>query len=442
MKVKSFFRIMATMAVALLFMVVFPLAVSTAPAVTSLSIDRTTINQGQSITFLIRTTPQTTFVFATVDRVHTQGSRVSGNDWIVTVTPMRSSTITIFANNVNTENNAARISIPVAVSGTATTTPTTPVHNVLIPTPPVNLEPVAIANITETPAIRQGYVQLTVVTGNEANEVWVNFDRVNNARGTGRFTRATMASQGAHYRTWVLNFRPLSWSVQQVEIGSNRTYNWPGAATQTFSLTLTRPFVTPVIPTIQNVSVSPRNVSQGGSTTFTIRTNLDAENVWVRDANGREVEASRTTTTASVRNWTVTFNPQRSGNVTVFANSTRTTEGAATRNENITIGNVRASILYTPTASAIGGNQTRINVTTNQHAESVWAIMPGTNNFVALHRTDWGTGNRSWTTDTWDFLGIGNIIIGVNSQTGNIQNLSPDDTRTILRAGVATGTVS
>ena len=438
---KTILRTLTATVVAFLFIAAAPLAVSAQSAIRSFSMDRTTISQGGSISFTVRTTAEATHVFATVDGVHTQGTRVNANqnDWTVTVSPSRSTTVTIFANNQNNQTGAASISIPVTVTGTTSQTPSTPAQTtVAIPPAPANLGPIDIASVTETPATAQGEVQLTVVTGAETNDVWVNFDRVNNARATGRFARGTMISQNANSRTWVINFRPNAWATQQVEIGSNRTYNWPGASTQFHNLTLSQPFVPPSNPAIQNVTVSNRSVNTGSNTTFTIRTNNDVEHVWVRDADGREHNANRTTTSGANRNWTVTFNPVRSGNVTIFANATRTETGAVTRTENINVGhNFDATIVGTPTATWVSGNNTRINVTTNQHAETVWAVMPGSNNRIQLNRTNSGSGNRTWSIDTWDSSSSGNIIINVSSQTGNINHLSADDTRTISRSGTS-----
>ncbi|MCL1884107.1 MAG: hypothetical protein FWF81_10200, partial [Defluviitaleaceae bacterium] len=441
---KSILKTLTVTVVAFLFMAAAPLAVSAAPAVTSLSMDRTTIAPGQNITFTIRATAQTNFVFAVVDGVRTQGTR-SGNNWTVTVSPTRTSTVNIFANSVNNETNAASISVPVTVTGAAVAT--TPNPAVTIPAAPANLGPIAIASVTETPALAAGQVQLTIVTGRETNEVWVNFDRANNVRATGRFARGTMLSQGAHYRTWVVNFTPASWTEQQVEVGSNRTYNWPGAATRLYTLTLTQPFVRVANPSIQNTTVTNRTVAPGSNATITIRTNADVENVWVRNVDGTEFNATRTSTTATQRNWSVTFNPVRTGNVTIFANSDRTETGAVTRTENITVGNVTTQIVGTPTAHWLAGqnNQLRINVTTNDQANSVWATLPDGQR-VQLSRQNSGTGNRTWQADTWTTFGHGghhdpitgqwipaggtwNITIHASNQTGT--NAPSDTSRNI-----------
>jgi hypothetical protein len=427
---RSFIKKLAATVSLILLIAAVPLAVNAQPAFTSVTMDRTTISSGQTVNFSVRTTSQAQFVFAMVDGNRVQGTRVAGNDWSVTVSPIRTTTVSIFANSTNDQVNAASFAVPITVTGTTTTTTTTNV-TVQIPPAPANLGPITIASITETPATASGEVQLTIVTGVEANDVWVNFDRVNNARATGRFARATMLSQGTNSRTWVINFRPSAWATQQVEVGSNRTYNWPGASTQQYSLTLSQPFVAPVTPTINSVTVNPRNVTGGNTTTFTINTNLDVEHVWIRDADGREHNAHRTTSSAHARTWAVTFNPIRTGSVTVFANATRTETNAATRTESISVNQGSATIIGTPAISWLSGNQTRITVTTNSLTETVWAVMPGTNNRVALRRTNSGTGNRTWSEDVWSSDPWGNITIGASSQTGNLNSLSAEDSRTV-----------
>jgi len=401
---------MATV-VAFLFTIAIPLAVSANASFTNFSADRTAITAGESITISVTTNEQTQFVFAMANGIRTQGTRGAGNNWTVVVTPTSSTSIVVFANTSNTEAGAARINIPVSVSGTAPVTPVPPIGQVppTVPVPPANLGPVQIASVTETQANQANFVQLTVVTGIEANEVWVNFDRVNNARGTGRFVRGTLQSQGVNHKIWVLNFRPSLWIPQRVEVGSNRTYNWPGAATQPFDVTLSQQFTRAVNPTIQGVTVSPRNVSSGANTTFTIRTNADVEHVWIRTVDGVEHTATRQSTSNTTRNWSISFNPGRSGVVTVFANSVRADAGAATRTENVNVGatvSQRAAFVGTPSASWTGGtnnNNIRITATTNESTNSVWAVLPNGNR-ASLNRTNSGvSGNRTWELNTWDW---------------------------------------
>jgi len=433
-------RMLLATVVALLFVMAAPLAIAAAPAFSSLSVDRTTIQQGETVTFSVRTTAQTTHVFATVDGNRVQGIRGSGNNWSVTVAPTRTAAVYVFANDANDEHGAAQMRIPVTVGATAAAT-VTATAAVNIPPVPANLAPLAIHYITETPAIRSNWVRLTVVTGREVAEVWANFDRVNNARATGRFARATRQSEDANSRTWTIDFDPAVWAAQTVEIGANRAYRWEGATTQTHTLTLAQPFVTPANPRINSVSTSPNNPGTNRDVTFTIATNVDVEYVWVRDPDGREHSASRTTATATNRNWSVTFRPTRTGTHVIFANTTRTETGAARRNQSIGgTGTVDgdASIIGTPTARWVGNDRTRINVTTNRYAQTVWVVMPGENRRTALYRTNSGAGNRTWSAEVYS-RASGDIDIGVSSMTGNLNNLDAEDTRRIRRTDGGSG---
>jgi len=428
----TIFKTLATMVVAFLFVVAFPLAVSAAPAVTNFSMDRTSVTAGQNITFSVRTTQQTNFVFAVLDGVRVQGTRVAGNDWSVTVVPTHTTNVTIFANSVNNETGAASVTVPITVTGA--NLPGTPATvPAMVPPAPANLAPIAIASVTETPATAANFVQLTVVAGAEVNEVWVHFDR--NA-GDGRFARGRMISQDANSRIFTIDFRPTSWATQQVEIGANRTYNWPGAARQMVNLTLSQPFVAPAVPQIQTVTINPssRNVAHNQNVSFTIRTNNDVEHVWIRDADGREFTANRGSTSGTQRTWTISFNPVRTGNVTIYANTTRTTTGAVTRQEHINVGQGGSSgwgwaSIVNANANWQNNNDVRITATTNRDTATVWAVL-GDGRRIQLNENSTGSGNRQW--EAWaSNVPSGNIVIHVSSTHGNINNLNSEDSRNV-----------
>jgi hypothetical protein len=360
--------------------------------------DRTTVAQGQSITFSVRTTPETQFVFAMLDGVRAQGTRINtdaaGNhNWQVTVNPTRSATVVIFANSTNVEQGAASMSIPVTVTGT--TTATDPGFNV-IPGGPgadvTNIGPLGIANLRETPAIAQGQVRLTLNTGPDVGYVWARFDGNQYARGT-------RIAQGHGYLTWTIDFRPRSWSPQQIQVGANRVFNYTGATLQNFQVTLTQPFVASTAPEIRTATVSPRDVAPGSRATVRITTNEHVGAVWIRDMDGREVNArSIAPNTATTRTWEVDFNPSRSGSITIFANTNRHATGAVSRQENVSVRgqNVRIIDARANTVSAASSNA-RVRVTTNRYAESVWVI--NNNRTIHLNHISGTTGNRVWEAE-------------------------------------------
>lgn len=380
-------NLIATVVGAFLLLLAFPtFASASQAAITSFTMDRTTVTQGQTITFTVTTTAQVNYVFANVgnNRVAT-GTRTTGNSWSIVVTPaLGTQGITVVANTVNNVNNAATLFIPITVNASGQ-------QNV---PPQVPTGPLAIHSITETPALQEGHVQLTVVTGPDAREVWARFD-------VGRYRRGqeVVAQRTATSRTWEINYRPTAWVPHRVEIGSNVEYTWTGAQRQYRDVTLSAPFVRPVVPVIQQVTVNPREVQPNASTTFTIRTNRDVNYVWVENVNGTRHNATMSSQTATARNWTVSFVPSGSGQTRVFANTTNNAAGAVSRNESVTVRTQNVAIVGTPTARWVNhthSNSVWVEVTTNQFVQRVWVELSDGNRPQLTHHSGHGTANRVW----------------------------------------------
>jgi len=379
---------------AFMLLLAFPVAVAAA-SLLNVDVDRTTVASGQNITFSIRTTTTANFVFAEVGASTVQATRgtadAAGQNWTLTVQPAATGTISVFANNTNNTNGAARVRIPVTVTGAAApTVPASPAQ------PGQATGPLAIHSVTETPALGAGQVQLTVVVGLEANEVWVRFDQDRFRRGQEDTARRT-----ANSRTFVINFQPASWTAQQVVVSANRQYVVAGANSQSYTLTLAAPFTRTATASIQQVNIPSRTVAPGTNVTFNIRTNPYVEYVWIVDVDGNRRNASRSgTVTATARNWTVSFNPIRTGAVRVYANTTDSATGAATRTETITVQSANASI--TSATASITGNQwanqwgsVTIDATTNYAVSRVWVDIDGRR--IRLSQiSGTGTGNRTW----------------------------------------------
>lgn len=393
----------------ILLLIAVPMVTYANASIIQFSMDRTTVTANQNITFTIQTSPQVEFVWAEAAGLAggivsaTRGTTTANaRNWTLTVTPTQSTTITINANTVFQTTNAARIQIPITVTGAATPTPTPtpgqPAPTVPRPTAPIG--GIAIHSVTETPSTQQGVTRLTVVTGLEVGDrsVWATLGSPN------FFIRGNEVSRDAFSILWTIdipNTRAANnWNANvgtSFDIRANRTYNVPGATVHRYTLTMAQQFVRPVNPQILNVQVPNRTVAPGANTTFTIRTNSDVEFVWIVDARGNRRDAARTQNTATQRTWTVTFRPEITGIVQVFANATNTTVGASTRNEDITVRAQQANFVGMPTVVWTQGvaNQVRVNATTNQHAEQVWVMIGGSPR--ELQRTNWGaTGNRTW----------------------------------------------
>lgn len=402
---KNFKRNFLAVAVsAFVLLLAFPLAVSAA-SLLSVNVDNTSITSGQTVNFSIRTTPDANYVFAEVGANTVQATRLSedanGNqNWSLAIQPTSSANIAVFASTTNSTANAASFSVPVTVTGAAT--PIAPITPLPAPVTPAQGGPIGIHSISETPALAANQVQLTVVVGPEANEVWVRFDNDRFRRG-----QEQTALRTADSRTFVINFQPTSFTSQQVVVSANRTYSVAGASNHNYTLTLAAPFVRAANPSIQQVSPTPSNrtVSPGSEMRFVIRTNADVNYVWVTDVDGNRHNATRTTQgTATTRNWNLNFNPVRTGAVTIRANSTNTDEGAATRTENITVRTATATI-RNATAHWTNWNNNfnnqwntvRVQVTTNYTVDRVWVELQDGRRPRLNPNTTSGTSDRTWT---------------------------------------------
>jgi hypothetical protein len=369
---KKFFKEMTSMfkqvavafALACVLWVAFPMAVSASvAAITSFHMDRTTVNPGQSITFTVRTTAATTHVFTNVGGTTTHGTIVDTDVvggtrlWSLTAAaPAGTTQIVVFANTANNTLGAATITIPITVGiGTANL--------------PGGHGPLAIISVIETAATAPNMVQLTVITGPEASEVWV--------RHGGMYNRGTMTAENlqAQTRTWVINFRPTNFVRQQVEVFANRAYVVAGATRREFQVELSAPFLTPSNPLIINAIANPTSINPGGASTVTVTTNNDAEFVWIM-VGGTRINAVRSGTTVTQRTWTATVHPATTMDVVVHANATNVTQGAAVRNVRIDVGTARATI-HSARAEWDATNSARVTVYTNQHAGRVWIQMGG-----------------------------------------------------------------
>jgi len=399
-----------------MMLLALPLMLSAA-SLFNVSVDRTTVPSGQSVTFTIRTSDDVNYVFAEIGATRVQGTRTGAvadgqQNWSLVVQPAATATVNVFANTANNTTDAATVAVPVtvtpAIAPPVTQPPVTPVPPVgQLPAPTGGL---AIHSITETPARAANQVQLTVVVGLDANEVWVRF-------ADNRFRRGqeAVAQRTATTRTFVIDFVPATNAAQQVQVSANRTYSVVGATNQQFNVTLAAPFVRPAAPAIQQVSVSPRTVTPGSNTTFNIRTNADVQYVWVIDVDGNRRNANRTgQATATARNWTVSFNPGRTGTVAVYANTVDSTEGATRRTETVNVQTAAAAIIRSSNAFWSDGwnqnwnpnlpwNQGTGNVTvevvTNYTVQRVWVDLPDGRRQDLTLQSGSGTGDRTWRTN-------------------------------------------
>ena len=268
--------------------------------------------------------------------------------------------------------------------------------------------PIAIQAVWESEATAEGLVQLTVVTGTAANFVWIHFE--GNRHEHGIRIASDMTSS-----TWVINYRPSFLTPHTVTVFSNRINSPTNAESREHIVFQHSPFIPLEHPIIQNITVTqrdiihanPRYVAPGTEVTLNIRTNADMGAVWIRDVDGIERRATGVwPTTATQRNWEIVFTPTRAGHVVVFANETHDPWGAAQRSEFIGIGSGEAVIRHASASRIVEwhwGIQANavIRVTTNEHTNSVWAVLPNRQLVPLRHVLGFGLSDRVWEAPVW-----------------------------------------
>jgi len=373
-------------------MLAFPLAAQAAAAISSFSMDRTTVQAGQSIVLTIQTSAETTHVFAELGGTRTQGTLSATGatgirTWTVNVPATAGANrVNVYANTSNTTVNAVTLAIPITVTaGAGTTLPGGGGQG-----------PLAIHSVTEIQAQGVNQVRLEIVTGPGANDVWVR-------HSGGRYVLANRVSGDANSRTWHLSFVP-SPANQTVQVYSNTGYWTRGAQSRSHTITHAAPFVAPATPMIMNATANPTRINMGGTSNITIQTNADVNYVWMMVNNVR-VNATRTTSvTPLIHNWTAPVSPNATGNITIHANATNTVTGAFTRDVSVEVLLTQAVIASATvswiTAADATNQDVRVTVYTNRYTRGVWVNLPGIGlREVTLNHSPLGTGNVRWQAE-------------------------------------------
>ena len=164
------------------------------------------------------------------------------------------------------------------------------------------------------------------------------------------------------------------------------------------------PPVTPVPPiatvvTINRVDADKTTVYPGESVTFTVRTNVSANNVWVHYDN-TDLYASRYTTDASgYRVWTIMFYPAKSQTVTIYANTDRSLSGAITQQtKRITVGSYEAKIyeVSADRTSISYGDSVYLTVRTSEDVTTVRGE-DGNRTIQFTYQSTNQAGQKTWT---------------------------------------------
>jgi len=360
-------------------------------AFTFLGVDRTVVNAGQTITFTIRTVGANA-VFANTggNFVHASRQTVAGapagqTSWQLTITPMSSHTVVIYANTAATLQGAASVTIPVTVTGGTS--------GILQGGSQVvtNLgSPHRIYSITEVSSSTSGTITLRIVTDVASQHVWIRI-------GENQNLRATRVSNTATQRTWEVSYRPTRFVPHQIQVSANHAFvNDRSVVSQLFSVDLMATHS--LSPLINRVSVSPSTVNRGERATITVRTNLDVAFVWA-EVNGRDVNARRGSASATTRTWTIDVRPDRTQTVRVYANTENSVRGADVDTVRITVvdANPRIDSVVIRESLITWNQSTVIDVRTNADVEYVWAVVDGRRIYARREFSTLST--RTWTID-------------------------------------------
>jgi|GEM_PF-3531895 len=346
-----------------------------AAAFTFVSVSQSTVNAGQPVTFTLSTTGAN-FVFANIagTNVPAVETQTLGNQttWSLTVTPMQSQTILIYANTIQAMEGSSVISFPITVNAAGMMDQQVQ-QGGFQHTPQVGAH--RIYSIEEITATEPNSVILRIVTDANAGAVWMG------PEATGSYRQATRVSQSGSQSTWEMRYRPTHFRAHNVTISANARYELgPTVVSQNFSVNLTAPYVPTARPAITRITPNSVIVDRRDRTDVSIRTNLDARYVWA-EVDGSRINARHSTASATVRNWTLDFRPDRSQTVRVYANNTDSPTGAVTETFRVTVRDVENPRIHEVDIrdefSIRVNRRVVVEIRTNADVEHVWATLDG-----------------------------------------------------------------
>lgn len=419
-------KVIAALMCAVLVAVSMPLSLSvqatspppiTTPAFTMARVDRTTVEAGQSVTLMLRTVNATQVTVRVNDVVQqaTQGDFIPATgeqNWSISFTPNDTQIVPVHARAAHTDN-AAEVSIPITVTGAVAPAPEQPAAPPAVPGQHV------IHEVAEIQATGRNVVTLQVITDDGVNYVWVG------PLGPDQFARGERQSSADGRSTWTVTYRPPGNARHEVTVAANAEFVLDHRmASQTYDVRLRHPYVPPERPAdagIQRISANPTTIRPGQQAALTVRTGRDVAYVWAM-VDGRRVNARRD----NLHSWTVNVRPERTQNITVYANTENDAAGAATdtiRLEVREVANVRITdVTPSQTNNLIIGQSISIEVITNLEAEYVWAVAGGAT--VRAVRRETRTNSIVWEIRNVMPPGVGTNTIDIYA---NIENRVTDD---------------
>lgn len=426
---KSFKRKIAIMLSVILVTAVVPVTLLAedapaggTPAFTQASLNSTSVAPGERLSFNLRTTGAN-YVFAIVNdeevdaESHGEDSITGETAWSLHIYPTSSQTVRVHANVANNSQGAATVSIPVQVQAATAQAESAP-EETEAATPaeapaatPNQTGTHRIIDIEEIESAVAGAVTLRVTTDPQVQFVWITHPDnpaqvvgLANADDSGT-TTGSRVSQDEDSAVWEISYRltaPLN--PHNIQIHANRAYvTDSNLTTETFSVELS--YATAAAapsapandnsgessssaaadgedPAITRVSADRNIVAPGASAALTIRTSPNVNYVWVMVDDERVNATSRRAgSSATVRVWNVDVSPEETQNITVYANTTNSSDGAVTDNISLTvreIGDPRVNSVTSERTTISFGERVVLTVTTNQDVLYVWANIGST----------------------------------------------------------------
>lgn len=328
----------------------FDITVNTTVTLNSASVSKSSINADETVTLTVKTNSAASYVWIAYDSTTVNASHQSTDasgvkTWTVTLKPAKTQTMTAYANTKQSSSGAASRNVDITVNAAAIINSVTPSKSSIS------------ANETVT---------LTVKTNSAASYVWVTYDSA-----TANASHQSTDSYGV--KTWTVAIKPSK--TQTMTVYANTKQTTSGAAVKNQAVT--------VDSTVKLISTSASRttVSAGDSITVTAKTNALTNYVWV-DTGSDSVEMNFTGTDSSGnKNWTMTYYPQKTQSVSVYAGVSRWGKDAVS-SINITVQGESPKIVnasaYPGTTSVSGGYQTNeFAITTNSAAIYVGVSVNG-----------------------------------------------------------------
>ena len=408
-----------------IFALIFALTVATGftvyanPSIIDVRANRTSVIQGVPVTFTVYVSAETGFVWARAGTNVVPGVEAAGAPlgtppgtrvFNVTVVPQVTGNVYILANTTNDTANAASRAVHISVSDGQAAQPGA-------------VGGIQILGISETRAIAPNTVQLTVVTGTQAGDVWVRFDAYPH-----NWRRGELQSESPTSRIWTINYAPASFVPHRVQVGSNTTYALVGASLQYFDVGLLAPYMPRLSPQIFGRTLSTNTVNVGNSVTIRVSTNQDTYSVWVVDSDGIESIGRRIPPLIpeTVRHFEVMVAPYRTGTLTIFAGTGVGDPHAVSITEDIVV-HVPQVYIFQANISQVGNSPNEeafIRVITNQNAGSVWAVLPdGETIRLSLAGQPDAQGSRTWEARPAG-VSTPNVTIRVSATSSNIPSIT------------------